>query len=240
MKKTYLSIIIGVVGIIIIGGVIFFLSTNKIQAPTEQEMGNTGNTSTWTGFWMTETKNLGADSETQSVLEKYMKKQIGNIMCETKVEDENGSFEQTMYIASDLRMRMDWVATHKQGSVDSHMISDGEYMYMWGGNGPSLKMKIEEEDKVAPNTWEEELSEEQKDKKMSDYLEEIPYNKCREWRVDDSLFKLPSGVEFMDMAEAMKPENIMKWMKKEDGSSAISDEEMNKIQEMIKNQERWE
>jgi uncharacterized alpha/beta hydrolase family protein len=37
MKKTYLSIIIGVVGIIIIGGVIFFLSTNKIQAPTEQE-----------------------------------------------------------------------------------------------------------------------------------------------------------------------------------------------------------
>jgi hypothetical protein len=32
------------------------------------------------------------------------------------------------------------------------MISDGEYMYMWGGNGPSLKMKIEEEDKFAPNT----------------------------------------------------------------------------------------
>jgi hypothetical protein len=44
----------------------------------------------------------------------------------------------------------------------------------------------------------------------------------------------------MDMAEAMNPENIMKWMKKEDGSPAISDEEMNKIQEMIKNQERWE
>jgi hypothetical protein len=48
---------------------------------------------------------------------------------------------------------------------------------------------------------------------MKNNLESIPYNKCTEWIVLDSMFKLPDWIEFMDIEELQK--NIQNQMPSE-------------------------
>jgi hypothetical protein len=238
MKKTYLSIVIGIIAIIIIGWVVFFLNTKEIQAPTEivktenldVEAGNLSDGKTQ------ENLENNTDTNTQSLWEQYVSKKIGNITCETKINTGGILMEQVVYI-SGLKIRMNGVVITKEKTIETYMISDGEYVYLWWAKGmPATKMKI---DRVEREAQAKQAGENISKGDISDALKKMDYSRCKEWNVDESLFKAPAGMEFMDISEAIKPENIMKGMKKEDGSPAVSDEEMKKIQEMIKNQDLW-
>jgi len=51
----------------------------------------------------------------------------------------------------------------------------------------------------------EEMQEDEQNQEidMEAYLEQIPYNVCKEWTVDESVFELPEGTDFMNFDEMM-------------------------------------
>lgn len=72
-------------------------------------------------------------------------------------------------------------------------ISDGAYVYTWNSlnDKAGFKMKITEEKNDSEPGQTQDLN------------QEIKF-RCRSWKVDNSMFELPSGVQFTDMDAMMK------------------------------------
>ncbi|MFA5917826.1 MAG: hypothetical protein WC850_06350 [Candidatus Gracilibacteria bacterium] len=201
MNKKYISYIGTSLAIIIVGAFLIF-NVQKTNSPGENEFTkiNTGVTQTGSdNLTNTDTKT---DSESMSIWQKFTEGKIGNIKCEIVTEQEGGKNNQIIYI-SGKKIRMDMTISDKAGNSENHMLTDGEYTYIWGSTGPAFKMK-----NIDPNKTENQNNENtttpQNTQDMSKDLEQIPYNKCSEWKVLDSMFKLPDGIEFTDMETFQK------------------------------------
>nr|MDD3720529.1 hypothetical protein [Candidatus Gracilibacteria bacterium] len=196
MNKKYYPYIGGAVAVVLVGALLF-LNVQKTQAPSEN-LASTGETNT--GFVQTQKGVDNMDSSNLSLWQRYVEGKIGSIKCILQTEQEGGKIDQIVYIAAP-KMRMDSTVTHEAGNSESHMISDGEYTYVWGTNGPALKMKVQTGSTEVQEPAQEAPENTEETKSMSQYLEQIPYNKCSEWIADDSMFKLPDGINFVDMEE---------------------------------------
>lgn len=131
-----------------------------------------------------------------SLSEKFLSNSAWNIKCSMTIEDWSWKIDQTVYI-SGKKMRMDSNWNDDWISIDNHMISDGEYNYMWWNTG-SFKMKIPKNDvseNEKTNVWYTDSNE---------VLDKIPENKCEDWNVDSTVFDIPSGIEFVDLEEMQK------------------------------------
>ena len=186
MNQT--KIILAVVGVIVVGGLWFFLQTddaNNIQDNAATQ----------------------ADSASQSEESSASFEGVGsftsllglgkNIRCEFAFSDEDGSGSGVGHFAGE-RMRVDSTQTFEGETTDVHMINDGTNVYTWTVNGKeafAIKMPVTQMEGSA-YAYADMPNEAEQDMISSD--QEVSYD-CDRWRVDESTFVPPANVEFTDM-----------------------------------------
>jgi len=133
----------------------------------------------------------------------------------------------------------------EKGSM--YTMYDGEYVYTWSSvSKEGLKMKSMNEDSVKDTEKTENYDDKNHDegKNNSEYLKtmesEIDY-KCTSWKLDESMFNLPSGIVFKDFSEMMNNSkksfegmnDVCSMLKGEDQENCLKD--WAKAQEQMKN-----
>ena len=116
-----------------------------------------------------------------------------NIVCHFSSPVAESELKVTTYIAGE-RMRIEYVLTPPiEGQGDLYIVSDGEYMYMWGN---SFLGKAMNGFKVAMDTDDPAESNEG----MPEFLDyNMPMDNCVAWEPDNASLTVPADIEFMDM-----------------------------------------
>ena len=111
-----------------------------------------------------------------------------NVTCEINFVEGSGG--GTVFVAGN-KVRGDFsVALPEHQTTESHMIQDGEFIYLWSGTqGTKMKADQIENASPAPSTQTQ----------ASDIDKEVDLN-CSSWTVDDSKFTPPSDVTFLEVA----------------------------------------
>ena len=105
--------------------------------------------------------------------------------CTFNAPDSNG----VAYIANN-QMRGDFNISDSEVNVVSHTIVKDNKMYVWtDGQAQGFVMEIPEAEAEANTSAQTQV----------DLDEEIDYD-CKSWRVDNSKFQTPTGVQFSDMS----------------------------------------
>lgn len=116
-----------------------------------------------------------------------------NVTCTVTYPTSDGTVNGTLYVANDKRMRTDFVTTTSQNKqIDSHMIQDQGWSYIWSSASPQgTKMKIEENVPTpTPGLQNQNV----------DVNTEVEY-KCSDWSVDNSKFTPPSNIQFLETGQ---------------------------------------
>ncbi|MBU1036735.1 hypothetical protein KKF32_01700 [Patescibacteria group bacterium] len=119
--------------------------------------------------------------------------------CTYEGGDESQKFSGVVYI-SDKKARQDVTGEEDGEKIETHIIVDDRWTYMWTSKDPGKGMKMyidtsEEEIKEFKEEAEEAYQEQ-------DLEKEIDF-KCSKWKVDQSKFTLPSDIDFTDMSAMM-------------------------------------
>jgi len=120
-----------------------------------------------------------------------------NVVCHFASPVAESELEVTTYIAGE-RMRIEYVLTPPiQGQGDLYIVSDGEYMYMWGDSflGNAMNgFKVA----IADNATSES------NEGMPEFLDySMPMDGCVAWEPDESSLAVPDDIKFMDMHALM-------------------------------------
>jgi hypothetical protein len=124
-----------------------------------------------------------------------------NVRCEfSHVVSDDNRLDGVTYI-SGKKVRVDYkLAVPEQGQKDLHMISDGEYGYVWGDSflGDVMQgSKFKLDDTAATDSAEADET-----TPSGDYLDyETPVTKCEVWNPDMALFEIPGDITFMTAEE---------------------------------------
>lgn len=121
-----------------------------------------------------------------------------SLHCTFSFKDEKGAMEQSgdFYVDGQSKKFSSMAsATTGTSTIKVNTISDGTYAYTWNSTNEKtgFKMKL---DQTTPVKGEESQN-------TQELNQDIKF-KCRSWKVDSSLFALPSGVQFTDMDEMLK------------------------------------
>ena len=125
-----------------------------------------------------------------------------------------GSGRGTVYLSGD-KYRTDMTVSPSGGqAIESHIISDGTWLYQWNSMGlAGTKMKIEDIEKMSQDgqALSEDVYEGQYSQKTLD--QEFAYD-CSSWSVDQGLFTPPGDVDFQDISVMLQKtqkmgENLM-------------------------------
>jgi len=117
------------------------------------------------------------------------------LKCTYSTEQEGTKVTGTTYVSGS-KMRSDSeVVTSAAGTITSHMISDGTWIYSWGSAQPQgIKMKV-------PATQPQDGTSPDKGVNGSggykDLQQQYSYN-CENWSVDASKFDVPADITFME------------------------------------------
>lgn len=181
LMSKQLPIIVGAVIIIIIAivAVVVFSQSKKSSQPS----GETAVTQ----------QAEGESAETTS--KGSIKSLIGlgkNVTCTMTYPSGDGTTKGTVYVAGDKRIRGDFITNTQDKEMDSHMIQDGSWSYIWSSASPQgTKMKIEENVPTpTPGPQNQNV----------DVNTEVDY-KCSDWSVDNSKFVPPSNIQFMEIGQ---------------------------------------
>ncbi len=178
MKKT----IIGIVSVLLVAGILTFVFSRE------------------------KSKTDFSDKEVVKIEKLNPDK---GILCIQKVAvgEDGNSLENKIYIWGK-KTRFDGsLGQEEQGQKDFHMITDGEYQYIWGkgmmagafgandGKVHGMKMKVmDKEEDMGPDFDIDELE-------KNNF--QAPGVICKTWEPDEDIFKLPENVEFKDMSVLM-------------------------------------
>lgn len=126
-----------------------------------------------------------------------------SMQCTFSSSDENGSVNGTVYVNGDNFRLISTSNDSKTGTnVESHMLSDAEWMYMWSNNTPQgVKMNRQTVEDVAENV-QEGMESEAPSEALESFNQEVDYN-CSPWDVDPSMFEVPD-MTFTDMSAFMQ------------------------------------
>ena len=132
-----------------------------------------------------------------------------NLECSWEFEnpENGGKTSGLVYIAgnrsrSEVRVRVEGEGA-ELANMDLISVSDGEMGYMWNeGQTTGSKYNIAEMEKLG-----EEMQEGQENmaqNQVQNDWENIYNYECKNWRVDESKFSVPTNVEFTDMMAQMQ------------------------------------
>jgi hypothetical protein len=107
-------------------------------------------------------------------------------------DDKTGTSGK-IYISAG-RVRGDFATVVNGEATASHMYSDGQTMYIWM-DGSAIGYKSSMVSTTPAPTGSQTSSNVDVDQQL-DY-------KCQSWSADESMFRLPSGVDFKDLSSAM-------------------------------------
>ena len=125
-----------------------------------------------------------------------------NVSCDfSETRDGAVASEGTFYYdsASD-RIRLEAELVEDGERFESHMINDGNDIYVWTRNRAeefAMKMVVPEEDPAAADTAMPTFEDMESEQSAVSMDSQVEYD-CRGWRVDSSVFVPPADVEFMD------------------------------------------
>ncbi|MEK7581318.1 MAG: hypothetical protein AAB512_03470 [Patescibacteria group bacterium] len=138
------------------------------------------------------------DSKSQesgtSVSKSSIKSLLGggkNVNCKITYPENGGS--GNIYV-SDKKFRGDFVTSVGGKSTETHVISDGEFMYSWYGT-TGTKFKVDAVGAPSPAASAQPQS--------ADLDKQVDMD-CSSWGVDGSKFTVPTDVKFTDLSEMMK------------------------------------
>jgi len=110
------------------------------------------------------------------------------------------SGSEGVFYLSGGKSRGDFTTTVSGKTTASHMISDGKTSYIWmDGQPQGYKMSLE----VNASTNQQANSTAASAQQGVDVNKTMNYD-CQAWSADNSMFNLPSGIEFVDFAAMMK------------------------------------
>jgi len=152
------------------------------------------------------------EQEEEGAVNQSLKDLMGsgkNLECSWEFEDPEGKGRTTglVYIAgnrsrSEVRVRVEGEG-EELANMDLISINDGEMGYMWNeGQTTGSKYNIAEMEKLG-----EEMSQGQENitqNQTQNDWENIYNYECKNWRVDESKFSVPTNVEFTDMMAQMQ------------------------------------
>jgi hypothetical protein len=126
------------------------------------------------------------------------------LKCTYMLKDTNLTSSSTVYI-DDKKLRTDAETTMDNGTkIMSHMVSDGEWIYSWTDataqgmkfNVDTIKNQLDENGEVnIPNN-----------SAFKDLQSKVDYD-CSDWQPDNTLFTVPTTVQFTDYTQMMN--NVM-------------------------------
>jgi hypothetical protein len=180
----------GVLAVAILGGVVL-LSGNK-QQNNPQNIEGAG-----------QERNVAQDNSNSDysgkTLKDLMEGKLGeNVKCEfSNVVGEDNRVDGITYV-SGKKVRVDYKLQNPvNGQSDLHMVSDGEFGYVWGD---SFLGGVMQGMKFSVNS---EISEEQpnsvEDPQSLDYS--TPIIDCKAWVPDNGLFNIPENITFVSTEE---------------------------------------
>lgn len=115
-------------------------------------------------------------------------KRGGNYECTFTTDTAQSKSSGTVYVAG-FQIRGDFTSVAAGQTVETHMVQDGGYDYVWSSAAPmGFKSKVTN---TAPAAGYAPTSGTQ------DTMGESYSYKCVPWTVDKSKFALPAGVQFM-------------------------------------------
>jgi len=130
------------------------------------------------------------------------------VKCEWKQASEGMEAEGIVYVDNkkakiEIKMKTsDQNANDQIPEIKVHTYTDGEWTYSWGGfSGQGMKFKNEEMEKEAAEAAK--ANDDTKKEIAASWNQEFEYN-CSPWKVDNSIFQLPSDIEFKNLDEEMK------------------------------------
>lgn len=151
----------------------------------------------------TQQTNTGQEETQASQTKGSIQSLLGvgkNVTCTITYPDNQGT--GTIYVAND-KMRGDFQTAGADGAtIDSHMIRDGEFAYIWsdtvakaGDKKQGTKINISEAEKmVKANSGQTQAADLNKEVDMD----------CSTWTVSNTSFALPTDVTFTDLTETLK------------------------------------
>ena len=122
----------------------------------------------------------------------------GSSKCTVTNSVENSESNGTVYVGNG-KMRGDFTSVTKNPAmtVESHMISDGAFIYTWSDAMPQgVKVAVS-----AANTTGQPNASEGNQAEM--YNAVVDYD-CDSWSVDESKFEIPTDITFMDVSTMMQ------------------------------------
>jgi predicted small secreted protein len=125
-----------------------------------------------------------------------------NVKCTFEGKQENATMTGTIYV-SGKNARSDYEMTvptsegeQTPGKLEMHMLVKDDWAYTWGDMLGGMKMNVKEMEQLGKSAA---TPTQQKPK--------LPENvdfKCKKWSVDNSVFEVPTNVEFPDITQGMK------------------------------------
>ncbi|RJR15044.1 hypothetical protein C4579_03180 [Candidatus Microgenomates bacterium] len=120
---------------------------------------------------------------------------VGNQRC--TFSDDMGN--SGVVYGSSGSVRGDFQGTTANNSIQTHMISDGNMMYLWfDGESSGFKGSLADIESMNAQTQGSTKSQ-----KSVDLDKQVDYD-CQGWTVDNSLFVPPSNVTFTDYSQMMQ------------------------------------
>lgn len=120
------------------------------------------------------------------------------VSCEVALPNQSG--KGITYVSGN-KMKSDFVMKIQDKEMTSHMLSDGENMYMWSDGTPQgTKFKIDPNSPLPSTRPSGQLQEAN--------LESEVDLKCSPWSMDASKFSVPTNIQFTDLSSSMN--NMMK------------------------------
>lgn len=197
MNKTIVIVLV-VIGLLV-SAVVGFLTFSRSKSPTARTANNV----------VSQTPAGTDNNSSQTASLRNLLGAGSSQVC--TYEDTNTKTQGTIFVGNG-RMRGDIVAQTSGDTVNSHMISDGKFVYIWtDGSAEGVKMSLAKtgDNQENGNTGQ-----------TVDLDREVNYD-CNGWQLDNSKFTLPS-IQFQDMSAILN--------NAPDSSSAPSGETVNKCQ----------
>lgn len=138
----------------------------------------------------TSDKTTGEETVNTNLLD--LVKQGKTLKCSFVTSSSAGESSGTTYVSGSYS-RSDFTSKLADNTtMESHTITDGTYIYIWTAGSPQgTKMKIAD------------LSDKSTTTKVDTVSNSVDF-KCAPWRVDSSLFAVPTDITFADLTEMFK------------------------------------